>query len=401
MIGTLPTVLFSNILGYWVDIKSLVHLDSAYCNHVDRLAFASLLASKEFTFRSLVSFDSSKLIAWLSKKEVKASSIKLSTASELLPDYLRNWGSFINSVITGMPSAGEISHVILFIAIHCKNLQVIRCSHFRLNPAFKELLWCNPNISEIWLSHLCGDGASVFDNIPLSKLSTLSISRSTRYSNYSLPITSVSNTLQKLRLDGRVDAELIVKTVRLTPALKSLSLEDVQLSDEMLIEICSILPTLLHLDVSNNHLLSSNGVLAMCKSLTQLRSINLQNCPYVLDSTMRNLATYCGETLEVVYMEIKNANHASVVEELEYFSRRCVKLHTLSIMCNRSVLCPAGGTFALLQGLPSLRLLIIETEAVICVSSRRFLQVTHPLLRIVVEGVWHDKYPFNALHMAI
>ena len=396
MIAILPTVLSSNIFGCWVDIKSLIRLDSAYCNHVDRVAFASLLSSKEFIFHCPVSFDASKLIAWLSARKVKVSSIRLGTASELLPDYLRNWGSFIKSVDIG---SEEMSHVVLLMAIHCKNLQVVRCTPFHLVPAFKELLWCNPNISEIWLSHAHGSYTTLFENVPLNKLSTLSISRSLLNIRFSLPITSLNNTLQKLQLDNSADAELILKTVRLTPVLKSLSLKDVQLTDETLTQICSILPTLLHLDVSNNQMLSGNGVLAMCKSLTKLRSINLQKCSKVLDRDMRSLATYCGDTLEVVYMDVKDPNDKRIIDYLECFSRRCVKLHTLCIFCRQSVLCLAGGTFALLQGLPALRLLIVEAEKVICVSSRRFLHVTHPKLRIVVGG--GRLYTYNALLMAI
>ena len=114
---------------------------------------------------------------------------------------------------------------------------------------------------------------------------------------------------------------------------------------------------------------------------------------------MRSLTTYCGDTLEVVYMDVKDANDKRVIDYLECFSRRCVKLHTLSIFCRQSVLCLAGGTFALLHSLPVLRKLVVDSEAVICVSSRKFLQVTHPKLRIVVGG--GRLYPYNALLMAI
>jgi len=177
MIGTLPTVLSSDILGAWVDLKSLVRLDSAYCNRVDRLAFLSQLSTKDLIVQQLVPFYNPKLITWLYAKDIRVSSIQLrmNFCPELLSDYLRKWGSYITMVDIG---AGQTIHEMHLIAIHCKNLQYVHCAHFKLEHAFKELLWCNPNIAEIWLTRVDVSSATLFENVPLNKLSTLSISQS-------------------------------------------------------------------------------------------------------------------------------------------------------------------------------------------------------------------------------
>ena len=398
MIVFLPTVLSSDILGCWVDLKSLVRLDSAYCNRVDRLALLSLLSAKDLIFQQLVAFYNPKLIAWLYAKDMKVSNIKLSMnfCPDLLSDYLRKWGSYIFMVDIG---AGQTVHEMHLIAIHCKNLQVVRCEHFKLEPAFKELLWCNPNISEVWLRRVVISSTSLFDNVPLSKLSTLSISNSVCNTTFPLPITSVSNTLQKLQLGHHVDAELILKTVRLTPALKSLSLKDVQVSSQALIDVCSIRPTLLHLDVSGNCTLTSAGVLGMVRRLKMLRSISLHNCTAVSDRSIHLIANNCGDTLETIYFDVKDVSDAANIDRLQFFSTRCHNLHFLSIDCKKKVLCQAGGIFALMQGLPMLRTLVIDSEEVVCVSSRRFLEATHPKLQIVVDS--GKKHKYNALDMPI
>jgi len=187
--------------------------------------------------------------------------------------------------------------------------------------------------------------------------------------------------------------------MRLTPELKSLSLKDVQLSSEVLTEVCSTRPTLLHLDVSGNRILNSTGVLGIVRNLRMLRSISLHQCTAVSDRSIHNLASHCGNTLEAVYMDIKLASDASNIERLQFFSKRCHKLHFLSIDCKKSVLCQADGTFALMQGLPMLCTLVIDSEEVICISSRWFLKATHPKLQILVDSGMKHKY--NALSMPI
>ena len=172
-----------------------------------------------------------------------------------------------------------------------------------------------------------------------------------------------------------------------------------QLTGTVLGEACSVLPNLLHLDVSNNHNLNTDGVLAMCKHLTQLRSISILHGTNVCDYSIRTLAEFCASILEIVYMDIKRANCIRTIDRLMYFSDNCHKLQFLSIHCNKSVLCLAGGTFALLHNLPMLRRLVVDAEEVISVTSRQFLRWIYPQLRIVEDK--EGKYTYNALSMPI
>ena len=191
------------------------------------------------------------------------------------------------------------------LAIHCKNLQVVRCKDFKLKSAFKELLWCNANITEIWLHSIHVSGPILFEKVPLSKLSTLSIRNSLCERSFPLPTTSVSNTLQKLQLGLRVHSEILLRIVNLSPALKSLSLKGVQLTNKVLINVCSVQSTVQYLDVSNNLILNSDGVLGMVRNLTTLRSMSIQSCPLVADRSIHNIASQYGNTLEVLYLDVK------------------------------------------------------------------------------------------------
>ena len=193
--------------------------------------------------------------------------------------------------------------------------------------------------------------------------------------------------------------QVVLQFTHSSPTLKSLSLKDAQLPNETIIEVCSVLPNLLHLDLSNNRLLTSVGALTMFEKLKVLRSINIRACSAVGDGSIRNLAAQCGMTLEVVYMSVQNVNESSTVEALRMFSEHCRKLHFLSISCNRNVLCLAGGTFALLHDLPALRTLLVDAEEVISVSSREFLKVIKPRLQIEVMSA--EKHTYDALTMPI
>lgn len=399
MLDTLPAALLCDIFGCWIDLKSLISLNSAYCNKVDRQVLASILSCKEFVFCCPVPFNNPNLITWLSAKEAKVSSIIFgeNLFVEPISDYLRKWGSSVKSVEIRQ---GQTTYEMHVIAIHCKNLKVIRCENFTLDPAFKNLLWCNSNIEEIWLKNVKSSSPKLFDNVTLSKLSILSISKSLRgnIESFPQPVTTISHSLQRLQLGSEMDAHLIVNVVRLSPALTSLSLKDVQLSTVSLIEICTVRPTLLHLDVSNNQFLNSEGVLGIVKNLKKLRSISLRNCANVSNRCIRNLAYYRGSTLQVLYLDVKLPNDNLTIDRLHFFSQGCPNLRFLNIHCNKEVLCLKGGTHALLHGLPTLQTLVIEAEEVICVSSRRFLQATHSKLKIAVEK---EEHTYDALSMLI
>ena len=178
-----------------------------------------------------------------------------------------------------------------------------------------------------------------------------------------------------------------------------LYLRGAQLLNKTIIEICSIRPTLLHLDSSGNQFLNSDGVLAMCMKLTHLRSISIRDCARVCDASIRSLAAHCGDTLESVNMDVKCASDIHTLHRLNYFSEHCPKLRFLSIGLVKTVLCSTGGTFALLHGLLSLRTLVVESESIISHASRQFLSLLKPQLQIVVEDP--EKHTYNALIMPL
>jgi len=99
MLSILPKVLSCNVVGRWIDLKSLARLDSAHCNHAERRSFETLLASTDFVFHSPVAFFNPRIIEWLSAKGIKVSSIKFADYNaQASSEYLRKLGSFVQAV---------------------------------------------------------------------------------------------------------------------------------------------------------------------------------------------------------------------------------------------------------------------------------------------------------------
>ena len=91
MLRILPAVLSCGILESWIDLKSLVCLDTAHCNRIDRPALATLFSSKEYVFRNPVAINKLERISWLSAKMIKVPNVLFGSDlyPELLSDYLR------------------------------------------------------------------------------------------------------------------------------------------------------------------------------------------------------------------------------------------------------------------------------------------------------------------------
>lgn len=93
MLSILPNVLSCNVVGRWIDLKSLARLDSAHCNHTERKSFEALLASTDFVFHSPAAFCNPRIIEWLLAKGIKFADYNAQASSDL-----RKLGSFMQAV---------------------------------------------------------------------------------------------------------------------------------------------------------------------------------------------------------------------------------------------------------------------------------------------------------------
>ena len=238
MINALDVAISWDILGSWIDLKSLVRLDTAHCHRKDRQALAPLFSSKEYVFRNPATFRKPETIEWLSTKKIKVSCIVLGPNRhlELLSSYLRVSGLAVSTVniSSSLWYNSNKSSKMYTIAIYCKNLQILVCEGVKLESAFKDLLWCNPNLTEIWLDTIDCQCTAVFDNMPLHKLSILSVSNSA-CDNFVSSGLALKNALKKLKLGSSVLPEVVLQFTHSSPTLKSLPLKDAQLPNETII----------------------------------------------------------------------------------------------------------------------------------------------------------------------
>ena len=394
MFCKLPTSVFCSVFSDWLSIKDLGRLDCAYCNVKSRPAHLQSIRTKEFVFKNSVDVSNKRLLLWLLARKMKAASVNfgVSTGSSLhvqpLSDYLRHFGDSVRTVhfqaaqstqaSQSIAISGQTTHTMHLVAIHCRKLKILRCTSMCLEPALREVLWCNSKLEELWLSRIPNYGTQIFDDVSLQSLKILSATDSTAKMT-GLWQAAFSDCLVKLQLSCVDDANLLV-LLATCAGLRSLNLSSVKLSDNVVEQIAPLRPSLLHLNISGNIAVTDAGIQRLASRLQGLRSISIEGCTSLTDASLAHLAEHCGSTLEVLHAEIKNQN----VEAWERFANKFTALKTLVISCKDRVMCLEGATFALLQGCPSLRTMVVDTQESVCVTSRKFIALYRPDLTIQV-----------------
>lgn len=410
MFCKLPTSVFCSVFSDWVSIKDIGRLDSAYCNVKSRPAHLQSLLSKEFVFKNSVDVSNKKLLLWLLARKMKSSDVNfgISTGTSLhvqpLADFLRHFGDSVRIVrfqaaqSTQLPqfhaiSAAQTAHTMHLVAIHCRRIKVMSCVSMCLEPALREVLWCNPHLEELRLVRIPNYGTQIFDDVSLQSLKVLSATDCAAKITAGLWRTTLfSDSLEKLQLNSIDDTDLLALLTSCT-GLKSLSLATVKLPDSMVEQVASLRPRLLHLDLSGNVAVTDAGVQRLVSSLQSLRSISIKGCTGLTDVGIAHLAEHCGNTLEVLHTEIRNQTAV-----WERFANKFTALKVLVITCKDKVMCLQGATFALLQGCPQLCKMVVDTEESICVTSRKFIELYRPDLTIEVYNTTHA---YNVISMRI
>jgi len=165
-----------SILGSWLVLKSIVALDSAFCNRSMRSQFIHLLTTKEIIQHNPVFLKAAKMLQWLLFKSLKIANVVFSAETErstLLVQYFEFFGNFVRCMQL-RDKCIEMETVFL-IACYCKNINILRCTDVSLSLAFYAILRNNPNIREIWVHNATCVLISLMVSLSLNKLQVLSV----------------------------------------------------------------------------------------------------------------------------------------------------------------------------------------------------------------------------------
>ena len=277
---SLPTSLTCNILRDWLNIKSVMTLNSAVCNKLSREMFLKSLQSEEYMVRERVPIRSSSSIFRL----------------------LHVIGKNLTSVLF----VDRLSHAQRkIVAGHCKNLTHVYCSG-KAKMKLRSILRANPSIKhlELTLTRYPYDGTDIprFEKIPLRNLQSLAV-KGYRDVGGQLKYAVLGTNVIHLNLSSsKFHDSTLVRVGQLCPLLRCCGLADTGIKDNPLIEFTQYCPHIAHLDISYNHNVTDIGIHGTMLNLRLLQSLNISSMKNITNTSLQYIHTYCADTLHTLHM---------------------------------------------------------------------------------------------------
>ena len=275
-----PVNVTYSILGTWLVLKSIVAMDSAFCNQLIRKHFIYLLSTKELIHRNPVTLQGAKMLQWLNSKLLKAANILFETETERSPflvQYIESFGNSVRSVHF-RDKCNEVD-VMCLIACYCKNITILRCTNVTLSLPFHAILRNNPNIQEIWVRDATCLVDDLMVSLSLHKLTLFSVQNMfSCVKGFPWSENTYSNSLSCAEFI--CTTSLVRDMLALTQNcsnLRSFGCERITIEDESLISVLGRRLEIINLSVNNSHVVTDNAVCFIAQNLPCLRTLNIQN----------------------------------------------------------------------------------------------------------------------------
>ena len=140
------------LLGYWLELKSIVVLDSAICNYAMRSQFNYILSCKELVHHNAVLLSDVRMLQWLYIKALRVATIVFCAKTERSHSLVEYFIAFGNSIRCAYFRRGcNEGDMMCLVACYCKHLAKLGCTHVSISYAFHIILLNNPNILELWI----------------------------------------------------------------------------------------------------------------------------------------------------------------------------------------------------------------------------------------------------------
>lgn len=394
---SLPFNVSSRIFSSWLDLKSVVSVDSAVCNHSTRGQFIQILSCKALVHQNPVLLRGTKMLQWLCSRSFRIAAALFGVEtkeSRSLVKYFAPFGDSIRCI--HFRDKCKETEMMCLVACYCKNITTLRCTNVILSLAFHAILRNNPNIHEIWVGNATCMLDGLMDGLSLHNLELFSVQGTDCLMGFPWSDSAHSDSLQRVKLDGTLYYYEDMKALTLNCRnLRSLSWKRMNIIDSSLISYLSNMSALLNLDMSNNGLVTDATVLFVAQNLHCLRSLNLQKCSNLTILSLSYVADYC-TVLEVLYIDFRIAGNA-MEHAVKTFSTRCNKIAHLNIN-SAFVLCNTMCSLFLIKGCPALQTLVINKYENITPTSRELCALVKPQLKILV----HDQSTeYNVLTMPV
>ena len=310
---SLPTCLSCCILRDWLNLKSVIVLNSAFCCKSHREGFLDLLRSDEYVIHETVTFKSKRRIFnALQMFGKKLRSTKLTEELDV---------SQAKSVGT---NCTNVTHM---------NLQSRACCTPELSGILNSRLYLESLVVQLGFSRI-PLSIVLFKDVVLPKLNALAIYD---YLEENLDLVSLMKNGRILRLclcRNQISESILLQIPQLCPNLTALGLQVSHiLTDDLLNHITKFCPHIVHLDISHNRLLTDEGILAAVQNLKGLQSLSIGGQHSVLtDASLVHIYTHCASTLHTLEVDCLEGMPSFSSDTINDLLVRCKQLRTF--YCN-------------------------------------------------------------------
>lgn len=323
----LPSEMLSEVLCNWLELKALVQLDSAMCNHQSRSTLLGLFSSRLCIFDSTVVFESAQIVKWFRSKKLQVSSIRIGDLYPEMANYFRLHSASIRHVEC------QSSRSLSIVAIHVRNLVALIYQKSTAVSELSDIIWVNSHLKELRL-----EGISQFN---IENLHELSLPHLLILSLWVTPCNDVllsmlvrtTAVLKKIEIGH---CELVtdkgaIAIAQHCPQLRSLGLCALPISDGAVMRITKLCPSIRSLDLTSNRMITDIGVRAIAENLKHLRCLSVSKCTRLSDVSIQHLTQYSASKLQVLHaVKLRSVR----VDVLIALLRNCPHLRTLSLDCD-------------------------------------------------------------------
>ena len=289
IICSLPTSLACAVLRDWVNLKSAIKLNTAYCNKSYRETFLEVLQSDEYCVLEKI----------------------------IIPRDINR----LEEKYLGLCKLGERVRYIQILSEFLGEDAAIVARQF-------------PNLMHVNLNALTTIAPELWTLIDSPHIKCLQLTY--------CQISDVASMFRALQINGHkicklnfCMAELSLSTfpqiARFCPHLETLGLASTGIRDSIVTEIVTACPHIKILDLQRNDALTDEGILTVVRTLSALESLNIMELLEITDASLVHIYTHCADRLHTLHFSCEeDMEHNFSNKVVTQLLRRCTKLHTLS-----------------------------------------------------------------------
>lgn len=324
----LPVELTCGIVGWWLGVEEILHLDTAFCKLTSR---RTLL---ECIFRSpLCVIDDSIIncesIGWFSARGIRACCLYISHCDEVaLTTYLHEFGQYIEWIhVSGLDGITKNTWTYDLIQSSCKNLAWLECSDSCVCEPLLNLLNSLEHMERFAIEDI---GDSYAEPLPPERINSKPTHR--------LSVTNVCLNCDKAQSEQSILRIIKPQSVRLLALCDTegvpnweefVYLHSIKIYGEEPTPLLSVFercPWIMNIDLGSTEIVDTD-LIASVAVVRHLRSFHIKWQP-VSDDVLLTVVKYQSKTLQQLYIHsCNNLTSGAINKCLE----SCPALHTISM----------------------------------------------------------------------